>query len=139
VFLGLGGSPQLANAVIATRLGRSFEHGAAWREAIAWLVRWSDDLDLAQVGPIIDYLQAMRHEPTRVRTPGGPKLGGPLQPDLSLSGRSLDSLWRDVAVRRPLIGVPGDRPVLSWSRSRWSESRRRRKRRQRAGPRANGG
>lgn len=119
--LGLGGSPQLANAVIATRLGRSFEHGAAWREAIAWLVRWSDDLDLAQVGPIIDYLQAMRHEPTRVRTPGGPTFRGPLQPDLSLRGRSLDSLWRDVTARLEMIGKPGDRPKLSWRKSRWNE------------------
>ena len=119
--LGLGGSPELANAVIATRLGRSFEHGAAWRQAIAWLVRWSDDLDLAQVGPIIDYLQAVRHEPTRVRTPGGPSFRGPLQPDLSLTGRSLDSLWRDVTARLAMIGVPGDRPKLSWSKSRWND------------------
>lgn len=55
--MGLGGSPELADVVTATRLGEAFVDGDRWRAALGWLVRCGDDVDLAQVGPLVDYLR----------------------------------------------------------------------------------
>ena len=56
--LGLGGSRGLAEAVLATRLGETFVDTDRWRVALAWLVGCGDDVDLAQIGPVVDYLRA---------------------------------------------------------------------------------
>lgn len=67
--IGLGGSRELAEAVLATRLGETFVDGERWRVALAWLVRCGDDVDLAQVGPLVDYLRAnLRQVDLRGRT-----------------------------------------------------------------------
>jgi hypothetical protein len=87
--------------VIGTRLGRSFDRADEWRHAIAWLVRWSDELDLARVPSIVDYLHAR-------------------QPGMSLRGCSLISIWRAAeAWHAPRGRNPLRR--LSWPKSRWSD------------------
>jgi hypothetical protein len=59
--LGLGGTPELADAILATRLADRFDDGARWRAAISWLVGCGDAVELAQVGPVVDYLAAHLH------------------------------------------------------------------------------
>jgi hypothetical protein len=101
--IGLGGDPALAAALIATRLGDDFEHRAFWRSAIEWLIACGDELDLAQVPPIVDYLHAAR---------------------VPLRGRSCASIVRDAAIWRSAQARPARseprRPPLQWTRSRWS-------------------
>src|SRR4051794_33692909 len=59
---GLGGSKDLASAVIATRLGHSFEDEAFWRTVIHFFAN-QPTLDPARVGPIVDYLHNQRFVP----------------------------------------------------------------------------
>jgi hypothetical protein len=102
--LGLGGPPQLARAVAATRLGREFSDGAYWRAALSWLVRWSDEIGLDRVGPVIDYLEAAR--------------GWSSVPPVA--GRTATSLLRQVAAWHTSLGrVIAD--GLSWSGTDWAE------------------
>ncbi|MEZ4401812.1 MAG: PcfJ domain-containing protein [Kofleriaceae bacterium] len=58
--LGLGGSPALARAVAATRLGRAFVDEPYWRAALAWLAARSSELPIDQVASVIDYLEQVR-------------------------------------------------------------------------------
>ncbi|HEV7559552.1 MAG TPA: PcfJ domain-containing protein [Kofleriaceae bacterium] len=55
--LGLGGSPELADAVIATRLGAHFDEPERWREVLVWLVS-CDDVDLDDIRTLVEYLEA---------------------------------------------------------------------------------
>jgi hypothetical protein len=77
-LLGLGASEALADAVLATRLGADLAHGAFWRAAWLFLVAHSREIAPAEVGPIVDFLHAVRHE----------------QPGFSLDGRTPRSLRR---------------------------------------------
>nr|HEX4315706.1 hypothetical protein [Kofleriaceae bacterium] len=97
--LGVGGSPELARAVLATRLGDGFPEPARWRAALAWLARCGDDVDLAHVPAIIEFVHAHLH-------------------DLDLRGRTVPSVMRLVrAWQRELARTRG--PNLRWASSGW--------------------
>jgi hypothetical protein len=96
--IGLGGSPELADVVLATRLGESFDDPERWRLALAWLARCGATVDLAQVRPLVDYLAAN---------------------DVRLRGRTFASVMRLVRDWHGWLGL--DRvPRKTWPRSRWS-------------------
>lgn len=61
--LGLGGSVELATAVLATRIGENTDD---WRDVLAWLVR--SDVPLADVATIIDFVHNNRGIDLRGRT-----------------------------------------------------------------------
>jgi hypothetical protein len=63
-LLALGASPALVTAVLATRLGSDLSD---WRRRLTWLA-CVEDLDLDQVGPIIDFLHAHAELDLRGRT-----------------------------------------------------------------------
>src|SRR5262249_16261642 len=56
---GLGGSERLMHAVIGTRLGPPFMHDDFWITVLQFLIA-NPMLDLAHVGPIIDYIHQQR-------------------------------------------------------------------------------
>lgn len=92
--LGLGGSPALAVAVASTRLGRELANEAFWETVVRFFVN-APDLDLAQVGPIVDYVHHQRFEGVRGIAPSGEygKLPPP-QPEFSMKGRTIASVMR---------------------------------------------
>ena len=96
--IGVGGSPALARAILATPLATTFDHGALWREVIEWFVRCGDTLELRHVGPIIGYVE-------HVRAPG-----------FTLTGRTLDAVLHDVEI---WAARPRGAPRVAWSPSRW--------------------
>ncbi|HSN24668.1 MAG TPA: PcfJ domain-containing protein [Kofleriaceae bacterium] len=98
--LGLGGSPELADAVSETVLGEQFADADAWRKALAWLAR-CDAVDLAQVGPVIDFLRAHIHS-------------------VSVRGRTFASVLRLVAQWHVMLASQR-RTAFAWPRSRWRE------------------
>lgn len=98
--LGLGGSPRLADVISATVLGQRFTDGDAWRNALSWLAR-RDDVDLEQLGPLVDYLAAHLHA-------------------IELRGRTFASAMRLVADWHALLATQR-RGAFSWPRSRWRE------------------
>ncbi|HLL24416.1 MAG TPA: hypothetical protein VK427_19930, partial [Kofleriaceae bacterium] len=61
-IIGLGGTPALADAVLTTRIAEDFSNAERWRAALAWLVRCGASVDLAQVGPLVDFLHDNIHE-----------------------------------------------------------------------------
>jgi hypothetical protein len=63
--LGLGGRLSLANAIAATRLGRTLDDPARWRATIELLVANVRDLDLDRLPRLVDYLAAFGDEPPR--------------------------------------------------------------------------
>jgi len=99
--LGLGGSLELAEVVLATRLRYAFDHPTEWRAVLAWLVARGDALELAHVGPIVDFMTA--------------NLG-----TVDLRGRTCASVMRLVADWHARLASQRGR-VAVWPRSRWRE------------------
>ena len=92
----LGGNERLVRVVIATRLGREFEHEDFWTSVIGWLIA-HPMLDPAHVGPIIDYLRDQRFISHDVFVaPGLVERRAPPQPNLTMKGRTPESLLRQV-------------------------------------------
>jgi hypothetical protein len=97
--LGLGGTPELADAVLTTRLAEDFADADRWRLALAWLAACGDSVDLAQVVPLVDYLHANLHA-------------------VELRGRTFVSVLRLVKDWHGWLGRQRMR-FVSWPRSRW--------------------
>lgn len=98
--LGLGGTPELAEVLLTTRIAEDFQHADRWRQALAWLVRCGDSVDLAQVRPLVDFLHANIDE-------------------VDLCGRTFASVMRLVADWHGRLASQRTR-MVSWPRSRWS-------------------
>ncbi len=114
---GLGGSEGLAGAVAETVLGQSFEHDDFWRTVVQFFVNESP-VDPVHVGPIVDYLNDQRFVPQDALIEEG-ELGppGPLQPNLTMKGRTKRALLRQVEEwHKRLRHYPKTVPVR-WSRS----------------------
>jgi hypothetical protein len=92
---GLGGSTELARAIVATRLGRAFEHEDFWRTVVHFFVN-HPDLDLEHVGPIVDYVHNQRFVAQEVFVEEGDFSPDPPQPNLSMKGRTPRSLLQQV-------------------------------------------
>jgi hypothetical protein len=116
-ILSLGGKEALVNAVLATRLGADLDNGTFWRTVMEFFVRLSDGLDPPAVGPIVDFLQAVRHERVEVVTEDGVRLVDPPEPRFSIKGRTLASVQRLVEAWHRKLGA-GPTGALAWSRSR---------------------
>ena len=94
--LGLGGNPCLAKAIMTTRLGENFEHDDFWTTVIRFFID-NPMLDLAHVGPIIDYLYDQRFvEREEFVAAGVFERRPPAQPNLTMKGRNPASLLRQV-------------------------------------------
>jgi len=96
--IGLGGSPELADVILTTRLGEHFDDPERWRLALAWLVRCGNTVDLVQVQPLVDYLEAN---------------------DTKLRGRTFASVMRLVAEWHESLGQQQVR-LITWPRTRWN-------------------
>src|SRR5262249_34843908 len=91
--LALGAGEGLIAPGLATHPCRQLPHGTVCRTVLALLVRFRDELRPEQVGPIIDFVHAVRHR--RLEVPG---IDGtitivePPEPGFSVRGRTLSSL-----------------------------------------------
>ena len=116
-LVALGAGPNLAKAVLASRLGHDLASGEFWRTVLIFFVRVSDRLDPSQVAPIVDFIQAMRFglgaeaDDATTRTAA-------LQPEFSMRGRSLPALMRLVSAWHRRLGRSCC-PKRSWQRSRY--------------------
>ncbi|WP_435018210.1 PcfJ domain-containing protein [Tundrisphaera sp. TA3] len=91
---GMGGSKALARAVVATRLGGSFESEEFWTTVVRFFAH-HPDFDLDQVGPVVEYLHHQRFVFQEAFAGGGEWFDlGPPQPDLTMKGRTPRSLIR---------------------------------------------
>jgi PcfJ-like protein len=93
-LLGLGADQQLTDAVLATRPALDMDNGEFWRIVWLFLIGNAGSIDGAQVGPIIDFVHAIRHERVAVDTADGIVMREPPQPQFSLKGRTARSVVR---------------------------------------------
>ena len=87
-ILAFGGDSRIANAVVATRIGHTFEHDEFWTTVVRFFVD-NPMLDTAHYGPIIDYLHHQKFvaQEEFVR-PGVMERRPPPQPNLSMKDRN---------------------------------------------------
>ncbi|HKY20372.1 MAG TPA: PcfJ domain-containing protein [Vicinamibacterales bacterium] len=93
-LLALGGSDELVRAVLATRSATDLRHGAFWRTVWMFLIANARAIEASQIGPMIDFIQAIRHERVPVETRDGIVLRDPPQPSFSMKGRTVRSMMR---------------------------------------------
>jgi len=112
---GLDGSERLAETVVATRLAKVFANEDFWLTLLHFFVS-HPKMDLAHVGPLIDFLQHERFTPQEVFEHGVLVKKGPPQPKYSLKGRTLESLLRQMARWHERLGKDSGRPIWHWTR-----------------------
>ena len=113
----LGGSLALCNAIIETRLGTDFSNDEFWQGVIRFFVR-NPGLDLAQVGPIIDFIQHHKYERQQVFLANGETRWLPApQPNFSMQKRTLRALQVQVEEWHRRLGK-----VKADSSMRWTPS-----------------
>ena len=90
----VGGDAPLAGALRGTRLvAEDAINEPFWNRLVAFLVRNRAELPLRQVGPILDYLYAIRFAELRaVDGQGRTRIEPPPEPEFSLEGRTVRSL-----------------------------------------------
>ena len=115
-LLGLGADTQLTDAVLATRPALDLDHGEFWRTMWLFLIANAPSIDDAQVGPLIDFAHAIRHERVAVDTAEGIVMREPPQPQFSLKGRTARSLLRLMDDWHRDLGLVGG--GLRWEPSR---------------------
>lgn len=91
-----GGDRRLTEALLGTQLGDGFENDDFWMSVIRFLVA-NPMLDRRHVGSIVDYLRHQKFETREVLVgPGRIETEEPPQPNLTMRGRTADSLLRQV-------------------------------------------
>lgn len=113
----LGGRIPLAEAAIKTRIGNCFEHSDFWSEVVQWLVEQTM-FDPVHVGPVVDYLHEQRFVPVLLDN-RQPFLGrtAPRQPNLTMKGRSAETLLKCVHQWHDSLGYQHADSQLSWPAS----------------------
>lgn len=114
-LLALGAPPEIVQAVLATRLSVDLNNGEFWRSVWFFLIANATMIDAAEIGPMIDFPQAIRHDRTTVETPAGAIELDPPQPAFSMKGRTVQSLMR--LVRDWHHGLARSRRNRSWAPS----------------------
>ncbi len=112
--IALGGSERLARAMVGSQIDRPNQDEAFWTSVVQFLCA-NPMLDPAQVGPMIDYLYNRRFLRQPDRIVDGVRICGEIpEPNLSMKGRTVDSILRQIqAWHRQLARVPR-REVNHW-------------------------
>jgi hypothetical protein len=120
---GLGGCEPLARAVLGTRLGKVLENEEFWESVLHFFIN-HPSLDLAQVGPVVDFLQHQKFERREcVSAEGIFGKQPPPRPDYSMKGRTVSSIFRQVEEWHRQLGREPHQPSLSWRHSPFRDFR----------------
>lgn len=110
-LLALGAPTEFVKAVMSTRSATDLRYSEFWRTVWMFLIANAGDVDPVQIGPMIDYIQAVRHE----RIQDGMIEFGPPQPAFSMKGRTVQSMLRLMREWHRSLGAGS--ASLSWIRS----------------------
>jgi len=110
-LLGLGVPAEFVKAIMSTRLAADLRHSEFWRTVWLFLIANAGDVDPMQIGPMIDYIQAVRHDDTQ----DGMVEFGTAQPAFSMKGRTVQSVLRLMREWHHSLGMGG--PSYLWVRS----------------------
>ena len=113
---GLQLREDIAAAVVSTRVATDLRDGDFWRTVWHFLRAHTDEFDVAQVAPLVDFIYSIRQEKIVAVTPEGTSYSEPPPlPDFSMKGRTPASLLR--LMHEWHRGLAFERGGLSWSRS----------------------
>jgi PcfJ-like protein len=120
---GLGGDEALARAILGSRLGKVLENEEFWESVLHFMVN-HPSLDLAQVGPVVDFLQHQKFEWREGVSAEGVfgKLPPP-RPDYTMKGRTVASILRQVEEWHKQLSREPHQPSLSWRHSPFRDFR----------------
>ena len=114
-LLALEASDELVRTVLATRVATDLRHGEFWRTVWTFLIANARAIDPAQIGPMIDCIQAIRHERVAVETQNGIVVRDPPLPSFSMKGRTVQSMLRLMQDWHRSLGVANG--GLTWAPS----------------------
>lgn len=93
-LLALGASLPIVEAVQATRVENDWTNGSFWHTVWTFLVRNAGEIDPTQIGPMIDFIEAVRHHRRVAEGPSGIVDLGPPNREFSMKGRTVSSMLR---------------------------------------------
>jgi hypothetical protein len=114
-LFALGATAEFVKAIMSTRLATNLHHGEFWRTVWIFLIANSGDVDPTRIGPMIDYIQAVRHDRIRIETQGGMMEFDPPLPAFSMKGRTVQSMLGLMRDWHKSLG--GGSAAFSWIRS----------------------
>jgi len=114
-LIALGGTTEFVHAVLSTRLGTDLSNGEFWRTVWIFLIANVSIIDPTQIGPMIDFIQAIRHDRVAVETRDGVVELDPPQRAFSMKGRTVQSMLRLVHDWHGSLSVGG--LGLTWTPS----------------------
>ncbi len=114
-LVAMGAPAGILKAVMATRLAADLHHGDFWRTVWIFLIEHARHVDLTQIGPMIDYIEAIRHEQISAETRDGMVTFDPPQPTFSMKGRTMQSMMRLMQGWHRSLREKG--PEFSWTQS----------------------
>ena len=115
-LVALGASDGLVQTVLTTRLATDLCNGPFWRTVWMFLIANARAIQLAQIGPLIDFVHAIRHERVAVETADGVVvMRDPPQPSFSMKGRTIQSMMRLMQDWHRSLGVANG--GLTWGPS----------------------
>ena len=110
-LLALGAPTEFVKAIMSTQLAADLRHSEFWRTVWMFLIANVGDVDPTQIGPMIDYIQAVRND----RTQDGMMEFGSPHPAFSMKGRTVQSMLRLMRDWHQSLGTGS--ASLSWVRS----------------------
>lgn len=114
---GFGGDRRIADGILGTRLLQNFDHDDFWQSVLTFFIK-NPMLDVVHYQPIIDFLWHKKFENRVVFVERGvAREEGPEQPNLTMRGRTVDSLLRDVEDWHRQLGRVTKCGVLQWAKS----------------------
>jgi hypothetical protein len=116
-LLALGVPVDFMEAILSTRLATDLRNGEFWRTVWMFLVTRAGEMEHTQIGPMIDYIQAIRHDRIRIETQDGIMELAPPQPAFSMRGRIVPSMLQLMREWHRGLGCHEGGATFSWSRS----------------------
>jgi hypothetical protein len=115
-LLAFGVPVEFIESIMLTRLATDLRNGDFWRTVWMFLVTHAGEVEPSQIGPMIDYIQSVRHERVGIETQDGIVEVLPPQPAFSMKGRTVPSLLRLMREWHRHLGSCGV-STISWARS----------------------
>jgi PcfJ-like protein len=116
-LLALGMPVAFINAILSTRLATDFRNSDFWRTVWMFFIAHAEELNSTQIGPMIDYIQSVRHDRIQIETQAGIVETAPPQPSFSIKGRTVPSMLRLMKEWHRDLGVSDSTVAFTWARS----------------------
>jgi hypothetical protein len=104
-LLALGAPTEFIKAIMSTRMAADLRHSEFWRTVWIFLIANAGEVDPMQIGPLIDYIQAVRHDRATVGVQDGMMEFGSPQPAFSMKGRTVQSILRPMREWHKSLGA----------------------------------